>query len=93
MIRDVKNAIMGILDDMDEERFMSDTLYEHRITIDYDEVANIYIKHINTLEKRMGVKVAHMKPGALKRQVKQNVAQVYSPTNVGKHLKRDLVLL
>ena len=47
MIRDVKNAIMGILDDMDEERFMSDTLYEHRITIDYDEVANIYIKHIN----------------------------------------------
>tara|TARA_A100001011_G_scaffold119453_1_gene126010 strand:+ start:8241 stop:9878 length:1638 start_codon:yes stop_codon:yes gene_type:complete len=91
MIRDVKNAIMGILDDMDEERFMSDTLYEHRITIDYDEVANIYIKHINTLEKRMGVKVAHMKPGALKRQVKQNVAQVYSPTNVGKHLKRDLV--
>tara|TARA_B100001778_G_C18569735_1_gene621963 strand:- start:28 stop:1665 length:1638 start_codon:yes stop_codon:yes gene_type:complete len=91
MIRDVKNAIMGILDDMDEERFMSDTLYEHQITIDYDEVANIYIKHINNLEKKRGVKVAHMKPGALKRQVKQNVAQVYSPSNVGKHLKRDRV--
>ena len=90
MISDVKKAIMGILDDMDEERFLSDTLYEHQITIDYDDVANIYVKHINALENKMGVKVAHMRPGALKRQVKRNVEKVYSPSNVSAHLKRDV---
>ena len=89
MISDVKKAIMGILDDMDEERFLSDTTFEHIIHVEFDDVANIYVKHVNDLEKKKGVKVAYMKPGLLKQKILKHVKSVYSMQNVASHLSRD----
>ena len=85
MIKDVKDALLSILADLDEQRLASEKSYKTTIEFNKDEIYKVWLNRVKNIEKKRKISLG-LTDSAIKEGLKPHLKQVFSIANMKKLL-------